>query len=312
MTTQQFCEQLYKILPKEQILREEPLRKHTTFRIGGPAELFVTPDVKQLGEILRLTAETGYPVTLIGNGSNLLVSDAGIRGLVVEFGQAMEYVDIEGERIRIGAGTLLSKAANAAASAGLSGMEFAAGIPGSLGGAIVMNAGAYGGEMKDIVSEAVVLTGRGERRVLSLDELDLSYRHSCIPKKHYVVVEATLQLERKDTESIRSVMGELREKRVSKQPLEFPSAGSTFKRPEGYFAGKLIMDAGLAGYSVGDAQVSAKHCGFVINRGAATAEQVRQLIYDVQRKVYEAFQVRLEPEVKMVGDFETALFMERQ
>jgi UDP-N-acetylmuramate dehydrogenase len=182
-------------------------------------------------------------------------------------------------------------------------MEFAAGIPGSIGGAVTMNAGAYGGEMKDILKSATVLTREGEMRTLSLEELDLSYRHSCIPAEHYIVLEAAIALPTREPEEIRAQMAELRQKRIEKQPLEFPSAGSTFKRPEGYFAGKLIMDAGLRGYAVGGAQVSEKHCGFVINRGGATAADVRQLMRDVQDRVEEKFGVRLEPEVKMLGEY---------
>ena len=198
---------------------------------------------------------------------------------------------------------MLGKAAAQAAEAGLGGMEFAAGIPGSVGGAVVMNAGAYGGEMKDILVEVKVFTKDGKEQILKKEELDLSYRHSCIPEKGYIVAEAVVELQPKDVAAIREEMARLRQQRVDKQPLEYPSARSTFKRPEGYFAGKLIMDAGLRGYQVGDAQVSEKHCGFVINRGNATASQVKQLMEDVAEKVYGEFQVTLEPEVKMIGEF---------
>lgn len=301
--TQEFYEKLTQVLSPQQILREEPMKKHTTFRIGGPAECYICPTVEQLPRILELAEKEQIMVTIIGNGSNLLVGDRGIRGLVIEIGRSAEYVEITDCQLRIGAGTLLSKAANAAKDAGLSGMEFAAGIPGSLGGAVVMNAGAYGGEMKDILTEVTVLTRKGESKVLSREELDLSYRHSCIPENHYIVVEAVVELEPKPIEEICAVMADLREKRISKQPLEFPSAGSTFKRPEGYFAGKLIEDAGLKGFQVGDAEVSAKHSGFVVNKGNATAQEVCCLISEVQKQVYERFQVELEPEVKMIGEF---------
>jgi UDP-N-acetylmuramate dehydrogenase len=256
------------------------------------------------------------------------VSDAGIRGLVVEIGAGMSEIRIEAGssgvgngagmeaddgvdencaktgRIIAGAGALLSRVANAAADAGLGGMEFAAGIPGSIGGAVTMNAVAYGGEMKDILESVTVLTPEGEKRTLYADALELSYRHSIIPSEGYIVLEAVLALSPRRKEEIRAQMDTLRKKRVEKQPLEYPSAGSTFKRPEGYFAGKLIMDAGLRGYAVGGAQVSEKHCGFVINRGGATAAEVRQLMCDVQDRVEERSGVRLEPEVKMIGEFE--------
>lgn len=231
------------------------------------------------------------------------MGDQGIRGVVIEFGRPAEEIIIQGEQMHVTAGTMLSKAANEAAANGLSGLEFAAGIPGTVGGAVVMNAGAYGGEMKDVIRTVTVLTKEGEKRTLTLEELDLGYRHSCIPENNYIVLSAELSLQKADTEQIRAVMADLRVRRVTKQPLEYPSAGSTFKRPEGYFAGKLIQDAGLRGYQVGGAQVSEKHCGFVINKGDATARDVRQLISDVQKKVYEEFHVQIEPEVKMIGEF---------
>jgi UDP-N-acetylmuramate dehydrogenase len=300
-----FLENVSKALPGLEVRREEPMDKHTTFRIGGPAEYYASPSAREAAVLLRTAQECGVPVTVIGNGSNLLVADEGIRGLVVEIGAGMNEIHVEEAdgRIIAGAGALLSRVANAAADAGLGGMEFAAGIPGSIGGAVTMNAGAYGGEMKDILKSATVLTREGEMRTLSLEELDLSYRHSCIPAEHYIVLEAAIALPTREPEEIRAQMAELRQKRIEKQPLEFPSAGSTFKRPEGYFAGKLIMDAGLRGYAVGGAQVSEKHCGFVINRGGATAADVRQLMRDVQDRVEEKFGVRLEPEVKMLGEY---------
>lgn len=297
-----FIEKLKETFPGMDIRREEPMSAHTTFRIGGPAEIFVSPKSSEVAGVLALAREWGIPVTVIGNGSNLLVGDAGIRGLVVEIGAGMNDITVQGTTIVASAGTLLSQVANAAASAGLGGMEFAAGIPGSLGGAVTMNAGAYGGEMKDILQYAKVLTEHGREQILSLEELDLGYRHSCIPKKGYVVVEAAVQLSAKPEEQIREEMAQLRQRRVEKQPLEYPSAGSTFKRPEGYFAGKLIMDAGLRGYTVGGAQVSEKHCGFVVNRGGATAADVKKLMSDVQEKVYDRFGVMLEPEVRLIGE----------
>jgi UDP-N-acetylmuramate dehydrogenase len=302
-----FTEKVNAVLPELKLLSGEPMSKHTTFRIGGPAEYYACPKASEVAKLLGLARECNISVTVIGNGSNLLVSDEGIRGLVVEIGEGMSRIEVKSEdgggRITAGAGALLSRVANAAADAGLGGMEFAAGIPGSIGGAVTMNAGAYGGEMKDILESAKVLTPSGEIKILRKDELDLSYRHSCIPGNEYIVLEAVIFLPCADKKEIREKMDELRGKRVEKQPLEYPSAGSTFKRPEGYFAGKLIMDAGLRGYTVGGAQVSEKHCGFVINRGGATAAEVRQLMRDVQDKVEAMSGVRLEPEVKMVGEF---------
>lgn len=279
------------------------MSKHTTFRIGGKADLFVSADEKSLPQLLKEAADEKIPVTIIGNGSNLLVGDGGIRGLVIEIGKGMDKIEISDNIMTVGAGTLLSKAANTAAEHGLSGMEFAAGIPGSVGGAVVMNAGAYGGEMKDIIMDVDVITREGEYRRLTLEELELSYRHSCIIENEYIVVRARLMLQEKDEAQIRLVMEDLKNRRMEKQPLNFPSAGSTFKRPEGYFAGKLIMDAGLRGYSVGGAQVSEKHCGFVVNKGGATASDVVKLMNDVRDKVMEEFGVELEPEVKMIGEF---------
>lgn len=298
----QLIEKLKKSLPELEIKERELMRGHTTFRIGGEADVFVSPKAEELEKVLGIAKEEQVPVTVIGNGSNLLVGDGGIRGLVVEIGAGMSLVSLEGNLLTAEAGALLSKVAGVAASAGLGGMEFAAGIPGSVGGAVTMNAGAYGGEMKDILKSVKVLTRDGQRKTLSVEELELGYRHSCIPEKDYIVVEAQFSLSEKPEEEIRSLMAELSGRRREKQPLEYPSAGSTFKRPEGYFAGKLIMDAGLRGYTVGGAQVSEKHCGFVINRGNATAADVKKLMEDVQKKVYEKFGVTLEPEVKIIGE----------
>ena len=300
---QNFCDRVALIMPGVEIKKDELMSKHTTFRIGGPADLFVSPYTEEIPGLLRLAKEDQIPVTIIGNGSNLLVADKGIRGLVIEIGKGLESISFEGNRVTVGAGTLLSRLANAAAENSLAGLEFAAGIPGSVGGAVVMNAGAYGGEMKDVLVEVKVLDEHGEEKVLSLEELDLSYRHSCILENNYIVVEATMDLQMGMEDLIREEMAKLRDQRVEKQPLEFPSAGSTFKRPEGYFAGKLIMDAGLRGYTVGGAQVSEKHCGFVINKGGATAADVCKLMKDVNDKVVAQFGVALEPEVKMVGEF---------
>lgn len=285
------------------ILFDEPMSKHTTFRVGGPAQIYVRPSVAELKEWVKFAKEYQVPLTVIGNGSNLLVSDNGIKGIVAEIGKEMESVFISGNTITAEAGVSLGALANQAAAFALTGLEFAAGIPGTLGGAVVMNAGAYGGEMKDVIKSVTVLDENGEEKELTLEELDLSYRHSCIPEKGYVVVEVTMKLESKDEKSIRETMADFRERRIAKQPLEYPSAGSTFKRPEGYFAGKLIEDAGLSGYQVGGAQVSEKHCGFVINKGGATEKDISTLMDDVAKKVKEQFGVDLEPEVRKIGEF---------
>lgn len=298
-----FYDEITTALPELQVLKDEPMSRHTTFRIGGPADYFVCPDREQIAEVLAVAKKCGMAITVIGNGSNLLVGDKGIRGLVVEIGSAMNQIMVDKNHITAGAGALLSQVAAKAAAAELGGMEFAAGIPGSVGGAVTMNAGAYGGEMKDILRTVTVLTPEGELKTLDVSEMDLSYRHSCVPEQQYIVLEAEIELGYKPEKEIRAQMEELRNKRIEKQPLEYPSAGSTFKRPEGYFAGKLIMDAGLRGYRVGDAQVSEKHCGFVINRKNASAQEVRQLMQDVQDKVKAQFGVVLEPEVKMLGEF---------
>lgn len=298
-----FLEQLRKILEEEQCCTQENMSSHVTFRVGGPAEYYVKPSRKQIPEIISLCKQYEIPWLVIGNGSNLLVGDQGIRGLVMEIGKYMAQVTVDGNSVTAEAGALLSAVARAAANHELTGMEFASGIPGSIGGAVVMNAGAYGGEMKQIVKKVTILTPEGEEKELSLKELDFGYRHSCITERNYIVLQAELELTKGVHEEIEERMAELRSQRNTKQPLEYPSAGSTFKRPEGYFAGKLIQDAGLRGYQVGGAQVSEKHCGFVINKEQATAAQIRQLISDVQDRVEEQFGVRLETEVKFIGEF---------
>ena len=298
-----FQEQLLQILTKEQVHREEPMSRHTTFRVGGPAEYFVTPKEEELAPVLALCGKEGVPLQIIGNGSNLLVGDKGIRGVVLEIGSQLSEVQVEGKLLCAQAGVSLAKAAQEAARASLSGLEFASGIPGTVGGAVVMNAGAYGGEMKDVLQWAMVLCGDGTLRQLSNEELDLSYRHSVVPELNGIVVKAAFELEPAEEPLIRTRMELLKNQRAQKQPLEYASAGSTFKRPEGYFAGKLIMDAGLRGYQVGGAQVSEKHCGFVINRGDATAADILAVIRHVQKTVKDRFGVDLETEVKMIGRF---------
>lgn len=286
------------------VYSNEPMMKHTSFRIGGPADWLITPESgKALCEAVKFLKAEGVPYFILGNGSNLLVSDEGYRGVVIHIGKNMGDITIEGERIRAGAGALLSTVASKAAAASLTGMEFAGGIPGSIGGACVMNAGAYGGEMKDILTSVIALFEDGSVRKVPCGELMLGYRSSALMRNGAVVLEAELSLTEGDIGEIRATMDDLRERRVSKQPLDLPSAGSTFKRPEGYFAGKLIMDSGLRGYAVGGAQVSEKHCGFVVNRGGATADDVMTLIRHIQKTVLKNFGVELVPEVRFLGEF---------
>ena len=295
---------LCEAVPADRVLINEPMKKHTTFRIGGPADYFVIPVSWEEAElVISICKEFQTPYYIIGNGSNLLVSDQGYRGVIIQLYKEMSQVEVEGNVIRAQAGASLARIAGAALEAGLTGFEFAAGIPGTLGGACVMNAGAYGGEMKNVLKEVTVLTKEGEVLVIPAKALELGYRTSVIPKNGWIVLGAVLQLKKGDQEQILARMEELKEQRITKQPLDLPSAGSTFKRPEGYFAGKLIMDAGLRGFTVGGAQVSEKHCGFVVNRGNATAADVWELICEVKRRVKEMTGVELEPEVKLLGDF---------
>ncbi len=288
---------------REYVLREEPMSRHTTFQVGGPAEVYVTPDARSIGSVVRYCREAKVPYLVIGNGSNLLCGDGGVRGVVIEIGRRMAAIDVTGCRIQAEAGALLSAIATAAAQEALAGFEFAAGIPGSIGGAAVMNAGAYGGEMRDILTEVAVLAEDGEVRTVPAAELDLSYRHSAIPERGWLVLSVTLGLTKGRTVDIRARMEELKERRTSKQPLEYPSAGSTFQRPEGHFAGQLIEEAGLRGHRIGGAQVSEKHCGFIVNTGSATAADIRALMSYVEERVHATSGVWLEPEVRMVGDF---------
>lgn len=282
----------------------EPMKKHTTFRIGGPADYYLCPhSTEELQKILQICTENKIDFFILGNGSNLLVSDKGYRGAVIQLWKNFSDIMVKGTVITVKAGALLSKVAAEALEASLTGMEFASGIPGTIGGAVMMNAGAYGGEMKDIIQEVTVLTKKGEILTLSKEEMEFGYRTSVVKEKGYVVISVALQLKKGDKEEIRKVMDDLKERRVTKQPLDMPSAGSTFKRPEGYFAGKLIMDAGLRGFSVGGAQISEKHCGFIVNKGNATAADVLGLIEEVQKRVQEQFGVALHPEVRFLGEF---------
>ena len=305
---QNLYRELERVIGADHIWKDEPMKKHTTFRIGGPADVFIAPETEEgICEAVRLCREAGMPLYIIGNGSNLLVSDRGFRGVILQIFRNHSELSFDGELVTAQSGILLSTLARQALARGLSGLEFASGIPGTLGGAVMMNAGAYGGEMKDVLQWARVLTREGEIRKLGTEELAMGYRTSIVEKKQYIVLEACLRLYEKDPQHILARMEELKEQRVSKQPLDIPSAGSTFKRPEEYFAGKLIMDAGLRGYACGGAQVSEKHCGFVVNRGDALAADVRRLIREVRGIVYEKYGVMLEPEIRMVGEFEEDL-----
>ena len=288
----------------ERIKTGEPMKWHTTFRTGGPAAYFATPScTEELSAIIKLCRQENMPYYILGNGSNLLISDKGYDGVMISMGEGFSQIWNEGSQIRAGAGALLSRIARQALALSLTGFEFAAGIPGTLGGAVVMNAGAYGGEMKQVLVSAQVLTKEGEIRTVPAEELELGYRTSSIQKEEQIVLSALLKLELGDKSRIRARMEELAEKRKEKQPLEYPSAGSTFKRPEGYYAGKLIMEAGLRGFSIGGAQVSEKHCGFIINRENATSSDIIELCRQVRDKVKAKFGVELEMEIKRLGEF---------
>lgn len=296
-----FCE----LLGRDHVLTDEPMKQHTTFKIGGPADYFLVPETgEEVGEIIKICRKTDTPYFILGNGSNLLVGDGGYRGAVIQVYRNMSAVTVEGTTITAQAGALLSAVAAAAKNASLTGFEFAGGIPGTVGGAAVMNAGAYGGEMKDVLVEVTVMDAEGKIFAIPAEKLELGYRTSVIKKAGYIVLEAKIRLKEGDQEAIRERMKELTIQRTTKQPLEYPSAGSTFKRPEGYFAGKLVMDSGLRGYQIGGARISEKHCGFVINAGDATAKDVRTLMDNVRDIVYEKYGVTLEPEVKFLGEFD--------
>ena len=301
---QEFSEHLIAALGNDNVKIDEPMKKHTTFRIGGVADYFITPEsIEGVQAALQLCQTWNMPYYILGNGSNLLVGDNGYRGVIIQLYKKMSEVVVTDASIVAQAGALLSKVANCALENGLAGLEFASGIPGTLGGAIVMNAGAYGGEMKDVVTEVILLTESGEIRKLSGEAMQFGYRTSFATTERCIVLQVHLLLKQESKEAIRARMDELKEQRITKQPLQWASAGSTFKRPEGHFAGKLIEDAGLRGFQVGGAQVSEKHCGFVVNIGGATAKDVDELMRQVIQKVYEQTKVTLEPEVKRLGEF---------
>lgn len=293
---------LEKFVPRGDICLQEPMQKHTTFRIGGPADCFVQIENKeQLIRLQRYLKQLGMPFFMLGNGSNLLVSDKGYQGIVLQIGQKMSKIEVDGNVITAQAGAAMSQVARAALEHGLTGLEFTSGIPGTIGGGVVMNAGAYDGELSGVVTQVNVVNSEGECMELENDSMEFGYRTSIIRNNSFTVTEVILKLEEGDREQIRAKMEDLAARRREKQPLEYPSAGSTFKRPRGNFAGKLIMDAGLRGFQIGGAKVSEKHCGFIVNTGNATAEDVRDVISEVRKQVKERFHVDLEPEILFLG-----------
>lgn len=285
------------------VLINEPMSRHTSFRIGGPADIIVIPgDKDDVSRVLQYAEENNCPLTVIGNGSNLLVRDGGIRGIVLKLGNALRYCTTEDKKIVCGSGLSLASASRYAYEQGLKGMEFAVGIPGSIGGAVYMNAGAYDGEMAFVVEAVTVMDLQGKIKKMPASDLDFSYRHSVFQEEPYIILEVTLSLKAGDKEEIAAKMADFSERRRSKQPLEMPSAGSTFRRPEGYYVGPLIEKAGLKGYSVGGAQVSVKHAGFLVNKGGATARDVLQLIGEIQDRIRRDNSVYLQPEVMVLGE----------
>ncbi len=302
-------EKLSEIVGEKNVLVQEPMKFHTTFRIGGPADYYVTPDSpEEIALTVLFCKQNNLPYYIIGNGSNLLVGDYGFRGVIIQVGNKFDHIDFEeledGKlRVTAGAGILLSKMASLIAKKEYTGFEYASGIPGTLGGAITMNAGAYDGEIKRNIISASVINEEGCIEKLTREQLELGYRTSIIQKKDYIVVEAEFEFEKGTAAAIMAMTDDYTTRRREKQPLEFASAGSTFKRPEGYYAGKLIMDSGLRGFKIGNVMVSEKHCGFVINLGGGTAAEVLTLLDEVQRRVFEQFGVNLEPEVRLIGQF---------
>lgn len=302
MISEAVIQSLKKYVPEENICLQEPMAGHTTFRIGGPADcLLELEDVEQLIGVQGYLSRVGVPFFLLGNGSNLLVSDEGYRGVVLRIGQKMSGIEVEGSLLKVQAGATMAQAARAALEHGLTGLEFASGIPGTVGGGVVMNAGAYGGEMSQVVQQVNVVNAWGDLMELDNETMEFGYRTSSIRRNAFAVTSVVFRLEQGDREEIRAKMEELAARRREKQPLEQPSAGSTFKRPAGRYAGQLIMEAGLRGYQCGGARVSDKHCGFVVNTGTATAQDVRDVIATVQERVKEKFNVDLEPEILFLG-----------
>ncbi|WP_291632676.1 UDP-N-acetylmuramate dehydrogenase [Clostridium sp.] len=298
----QLIKQLNEVIDKENIVVDESMKNHTSFKVGGPADILVTPrNSEEVRTIIKICKENKVDFYLIGNGSNLIVRDGGIRGVVIKL-LKLDKIEVEGSKIIAECGASLYNVTKAALGAGLSGIEFASGIPGSIGGASAMNAGAYNGEMSMVLESMLAIDNNGELLNLTNGEMELAYRSSAILKHGYTVISVTLNLKQGDKEAIKARMDDLAERRRDKQPLEYPSAGSTFKRPEGYFSGKLIQDCGLKGFCVGDAQVSEKHSGFIINRKNASAKDILDLIELVQHEVEEKFGVQLHTEVKVLGE----------
>lgn len=290
-------------LPDTYVCSDELMSKHTSFKVGGPADILVLPKSKDaVANVLLLSKQCGIPLTVLGNCSNILVKDKGIRGVVLKIGGGLTDIVVEKDVVKCGAGVLLSATANAALSEGLTGLEFAAGIPGSVGGGVFMNAGAYDGELKDVVSEVVSIDFAGKRTTWTNEQMQFAYRKSIFSDNGQIILSAAFKLKTDCQEQIKAKMDDFSQRRRSKQPLELPSAGSTFKRPVGYFAGKLIQEAGLCGLMVGGAQVSEKHAGFVVNKKNATAADILKLIEMVQEKVYKCAGVHLQPEVRIIGE----------
>lgn len=294
---------LLNIVGEENLKLDEPMKKHISFRVGGPADILVKPTTEQqLSDIIKLIKKENVPYLIIGNGSNLLIKDGGIRGVVIEISNNFNHFEIEGNKVKIQSGALLSVVGKAVLKEELKGFEFAAGIPGTLGGALAMNAGAYGGEMKDIVKSVKLMDTDGNIFEFTNEEMEFGYRRSILSKTDYIVLSAEVELEKGNHEEIKATMMDFTQRRVTKQPLSLPSAGSTFKRPEGHFAGKLIEDSGLRGLTLRGAQVSEKHCGFVVNLGNAKAKDLLELMYVVKSTVNAKFGIMLEEEVKILGE----------
>ncbi|MGX4601459.1 UDP-N-acetylmuramate dehydrogenase [Faecalimicrobium sp. JNUCC 81] len=303
MNKEYIYENLLNILDKEDIKLDEPMKKHISFRVGGPADILVKPRTEeQLRGVFSLIKKENIPYLVIGNGSNLLIKDGGIRGIVIEISDNFNSFNIEGNKLTVQSGALLSIVGKAVLRAELKGFEFAAGIPGTIGGALAMNAGAYGGEMKDMVKSVRLMDTDGNIVEFSSEEMEFGYRRSILSKTDYVVLSAEIELEKGNYDEIKTKMADFTQRRVTKQPLSLPSAGSTFKRPEGYFAGKLIEDSGLRGLTLRGAQVSEKHCGFVVNLGNANAKDLLDLMYVVKSTVKTKFGIMLEEEVKILGE----------
>ncbi|MGL6108120.1 UDP-N-acetylmuramate dehydrogenase [Romboutsia sp.] len=303
MNKQYIYEKLLNIIDEENVKLDEPMKKHISFRVGGPADILVKPKTEeQLKEVIKLVINENVPYLVIGNGSNILIKDGGIRGVVIEISDNFNEFKIEGNKVKVQAGALLSVVGKTVLRANLKGFEFAAGIPGTLGGALAMNAGAYGGEMKDIVKMVRLMDTKGNIFEYTNEQMEFGYRKSILSRNDYIVISTEIELEEGNYDEIKATMADFTQRRITKQPLSLPSAGSTFKRPVGQFAGKLIEDSGLRGLTLRGAQVSEKHCGFVVNIGNAKAKDLLDLMYVVKSTVNAKFGVMLEEEVKILGE----------